>query len=261
MNVTVQTFPNGKFACRNVFIFAVTSKELELQTICLKCGQLDIPFEATRLKCRSCSFAITRQRYVTLMKQGREIFLFGFKYRIEYEAQFAKHGRIATKYSFWDPTFVEAAVSVIVSGIVGNTAHDLVKTSLTTLYVQLKRRRLKSRPSSTDRGLCAQDIDFVYRLIGNDPGYSKTFFGYAVEYAKGKKARDNDVFQALEEEYAFDQLSDICRNDPSVFVFASRTGKRFHRKNCKFLRAPSRKMRLKVACLIPLTPCLKCKPI
>jgi hypothetical protein len=195
------------------------------------------------------------------MAHGRKIFLFGFKYRVEYEDQVAKHGRIVSAYSLKDPTLIEAAVSVIASGILGNAAYDLVKTTLKKIHVQLKRRRLKSIPSPNDRRLYAQDIEFVYRLIGNDRGYSKTFIDYAVEYAKGKTTKNDLVSQALEDEYAFDQLSDICRNDPSVFVFASSSGKRFHRRNCKFLLPPSRKMRIKVACLLLLTPCQKCKPI
>lgn len=195
------------------------------------------------------------------MEQGSAIVLHGVKYRIEYEAQVAKHGKIVRKYSIGDPTFIEAAVAVIVSGVVGNAAYDVVKTTLRGIYSQLKRRHLKPRTSPSNQGLCTQDVDFIYKLIGNDPEFAKTFIGYTVDYKNGKKTSNHLVVRALEEEDAIDRLSDICKNDPSIFVFASVTGKRFHRKNCKLLRPPSRKMRIKIACLVPLTPCQKCKPI
>lgn len=232
-----------------------------MQTICLKCGRLDIPCEAGRVECPNCGFKITRQRYVKLMGQGSEIVLYGFIYRIEYEAQVAKHGNIVRKYCVIDPTFVESAIAVIVSGIAGNAAYDVVKAALKRIYTQLKRRQLKPRTIPSDRGLCAEDVDLIHKLIGNDPEFAQTFIGYTVDYANGKKTASRHVVDALKEEYAIDSLSEFCKNDPSIFVFASGTGKRFHRRNCKLLRPPTRKMRIKAACLAPLTPCQKCKPI
>jgi hypothetical protein len=232
-----------------------------LQTICLKCGRLDISCKAGRVECPNCGFKITQRRYAKLMGQGSEIVLYGFRYRIEYEAQVAKHGKIVRKYSLREPTFVESAIAVMVSGIAGNAAYDVVMNALKFIYTQLNRRRLKPRTISSDRGPCAEDVDLVHKLIGNDPEFAKDFIGYTADYASGKETANRHVVNALKEEYAIDRLSEFCKNDPSIFVFASGTGKRFHRRNCKLLRPPTRKIRIKAAYLTQLTPCQKCKPI
>lgn len=204
---------------------------------------------------------MTRQRYANLIEQGSAVVLHGVNYRIAYEAQIANHGKIIRKYSLGDPTFVEAAISLIVSGLVGNAAYDAVKSTLKKIYAQLKKRRLKPRTSSSDRGLCSQDVDLVYKLIGNDPEYAKTFFEYTEDYVKRHRLLGYPVGHALGDESAIDRLSDSCKNDPSIFVFASGSGKRFHRKDCKLLRPPIRRIRIKNAYLMPLTPCQRCKPI
>jgi hypothetical protein len=230
-------------------------------TVCLRCGKLNCLIVDGSVHCPKCKFTLALKRYDKLIADGSEIILHGVKYRLEYEAQIAKHGRIVRKYMLGTPTIVEAAVAIIVSGVLGNAAYDVVKSTLKSIYADLAKRRLKRQSSPSDLKIFSQDADLIYRLIGNDDNFASTFIGYAKEYVDNRKSQTLAVAQACAEEYGFDSYEDICKNDPSTYVFVSQTGRCFHRKNCRTLYPPTRRIRIKTAILTPLSPCRKCKPI
>ena len=230
-------------------------------TVCLQCGRLDLLAQNGHLQCPKCGFELTLKRYDKLIADGSRIFRHGFQYRTLDEAQIAKYGRIVRKYKLGDPTVVEAAIAIIVSGVLGNTAYAVVKSALKSIYTQLAKRRLKRRAGPSDRGLCAEDADLVFRLIGSDDNFAKTFFGYTREYVGNQKSPESVVARASGERSALDRYTGICKNDPPTYVFASPTGKCFHRKNCISLSPPIRRLRIKTAILMPLSPCRRCKPL
>ena len=211
--------------------------------------------------CPSCGYRITQKQYDKTVIRGREIVLHGFKYRLEYENQYKKHGRIVSKFSFHEPTIVEAAVAIIVSGVVGNAAYDAVKIVLHRLYEEIRKRRSKNRRHRAENRISAADADLVFKLIGNDPDFEKQFVNYVREYVGKKQTTSPVVASALLEERTFDKHQFICQNDPDMFVYAGKRSTRFHRKSCASLGTPKRRLRVKAAILSQLLPCKKCEPL
>ncbi|ADG68607.1 hypothetical protein Plim_2784 [Planctopirus limnophila DSM 3776] len=232
-----------------------------LHAVCLRCGKPDLPTENGRVRCPNCQFVLTQKRYDKLLNSGTQIVLYGVKYRIEYEAQVATRGDLFRKYALRDPTIIEAAVAIIVSGILGNVAYDLTKTALTTLYTQLVKRRQRRKNSPSDRTISSEDLKFLYKMIGNEPEYAKQFIDYSKDYVNGRKSPITAVARACEEERVFNQYADILKNDPQIYVFSSQTGRCFHRKECHAITSPRKRIRLKKALLTPLLPCRRCKPL
>lgn len=232
----------------------------ELQTICFRCGVFDLPLEDGRLRCLKCGYSIPRTKYNKMIDYGSRIMQHGIRYRIIYEDQIAKHGQIVRKYSLVDPTLIETVAAIVVSGILGNAAYDAVKSTLKTMYAEIRNRRDKASSSRPGRSPTAEDERLIHRLIGNDPHYEGRFVSYSKDYVNQRKSAIPAAALACAEEMAIDRCSNVFKNDPAIYVFASATGRRFHRKNCKFLRRPTRRLRLKSAMLALLTPCRMCKP-
>lgn len=232
-----------------------------LRIVCLQCGKLDLSTEDGRVRCTNCHFTLTRKRYDKLIDDGRQIVLFGIKYRLEYEMQITTNGNIFRKHAFHEPTIIEAAVAIIVSGVVGNAAYDLTKTVLVSLYTQLKRQRFSAQGSQLDGSTHEQDIDFLQSMISDDPEYAQKFADYSNDYIHNHRSPIRAVELACEEERVFSQYADILKNDPPTYVFSSQTGRCFHRKSCNAISPPKRRIRLKTALLTPLLPCRRCKPL
>jgi hypothetical protein len=214
------------------------------------------------IKCSNCGFECSDSRYKRLVERGRKIVRYGIHYRNKYEQQISKHGRIVKKYSLSEPTVVEAVIGIIVSGILGNAAYDAVKSCLRRIYSGLKNRRLKSKSVLSENAFaCSEDVDLIFRLIGSDSQFAEHFFRYAREYDENVSACDAQVAIAICEERTMHECASIFRLDPHKFVYVSRSGTIFHRKSCKKLRSPSRRIRLKKAMLSGLKPCKQCDPI
>lgn len=228
--------------------------------ICLRCGNITRDNGSVILKCGSCGHAIPSKQYAKLIVRGRDIVKHGIFYRRAYEEQICKHGRIRRWYSLHDPTLVETAIGIVVSGVLGGFSYDVVKGFLTNLYGRITKWKIDPALTS-DQQPSKEDLDLVFRLLDQESRFTETFVGLAQDWVNDRKSPYPQVRAVIEDERLGDQYAFVLKSDPAHFVYVVSGGSRFHRRSCSHLAPPRQRIRVKDAIVSKYSPCSRCKPL
>jgi len=157
--------------------------------ICLNCGE----FYEEKSNCSNCD--ASSLQYERVINFSSEAYRYGYQYRIYYENQLGKNGKINISPSLVSPeTYPELLAAFALGGVIGNFTYHV--------FVQLARKLLKliQRHEHIDKY-----ADLI-ELISNDEELKK-FFEYISDYYWGMPNVNGKVVDSINEEMMADFIS------------------------------------------------------
>ncbi len=88
----------------------------------------NIQEELNEIICPECGFTVERDTFERLMKYASEAMRFGYHYRLVYEDDYRKEGRLSSRYAL-SPLGIALSFAAIaaLSGVIGNISYDIIK--------------------------------------------------------------------------------------------------------------------------------------
>lgn len=155
-------------------------------TLCFSCAQI-FPADANDPKtCPSCGFSLASVIYHRIMTYAISAVYYGHDYRIAYERQLSKQGKITERYALPDSaTLLCFCGAAALSGIIGGIAYDIVKKAM---RAAIDRSRIIDKDIGQPRVSLDKDADL------------DSFIQYIQEYYKDPESIDNAVRVEIEKE-------------------------------------------------------------
>jgi hypothetical protein len=115
--------------------------------ICLGCASLDVSVRKDALVCNNCGFSFTESAYNEIVKYAAHVTRYGHQYKKAFaraDEEYKRTGRRIDYYLTTSDVLTFAALAVL-SGIIGNTAHELVKAALSAIRDSIAKDRALSQ--------------------------------------------------------------------------------------------------------------------
>jgi hypothetical protein len=206
--------------------------------------------------------------YTKVIAFGRNAIRYGIHYRRKYQRDFEKHGKLTCFYSLEEPTHVLSFIGgLIAAGIVQNASYEALKFCLKGLASSLRRMRLKGKTSDAGTAIASpQDLDVVYRLLGENGDYANHFRDEIQDYLNGMPGVHPDVRRVIQQEErmhreaaAFRRRLEKASTTPRHYVYVTPSGQKYHSKKCPLLRGVRQRISIDDA-KRRYSPCQICKP-
>ena len=146
--------------------------------LCFHCATI---IDNSCSECPNCGKFVDKKSYERILNKLNQYILFGYTYRTKYEQQYAKSGKIETKYQFGFLSDVFAWVGLaVLGGVIGGASWDFVKQLVWKIAVQTKDENIK-------------------KLASNEESL-KLFSDYMLDYHRSFKGVTEEVQDAIYEE-------------------------------------------------------------
>lgn len=132
-------------------------------------------------ECPTCGEFIDKKSYERILNKLNQYILFGYSYRTKYEQQYAKAGKIESKYQlgFLGDAFAWAALAVL-GGVIGGASWGFVKHLVQKIAAQAKDENL-------------------VKLVSNEESL-KLFSDYMLDYHRSFKGVKKEIQDVIYEE-------------------------------------------------------------
>jgi hypothetical protein len=240
-----------------------------MPTICLKCGNISDTTTAKVVRCRECDFSIEKAQYDELIDFGRNVGLYGIRYRRRLESDLEEYGHLPLSYSLLQPSDIESWImAVTVGGILGNAAYDGLKVCLKGLAKALIERPALIQRADEKRPFARpEDLDLIHTLLGADDEFYDEFTADIRDYinempnvspqVKDAIISDERIQRQLRR--AIEPLEIVAPSIKEQVVYVTSSGTKYHKRQCPQLRGRAKKIGLREA-IEKYKPCKYCSP-
>ena len=165
--------------------------------LCLNCGEI-LPRSNVEIICPQCSTSFNANDFDDLSNYATEAYYYGYQYRVYYERAYQLSSSPAKPcLGFAGEAFTWVMLAML-SGIIGNATHDVVKKIIADLREQSRMR-------------CTEDKSYDALLNVTDEEIEE-IFQYARDYYNGMKSIQKEVRAAIIEEIMADEIA----HDPVI---------------------------------------------
>ncbi|KXN97848.1 hypothetical protein LS48_14560 [Aequorivita aquimaris] len=156
--------------------------------LCTNCGVINL--DNSTNYCVNCNSEFDEEKYKQLTEYAERATKYGYQYRVEYEHQVEKFGKVKSKYSLIDPSnYYQWLAAAALSGIVGTIAYDLVKFVAKQIYKTITSKKTEITDSDKQ----------VLEFISNNAELIK-FTNYIRQYYSGNAKIPKEALNAILEE-------------------------------------------------------------